>query len=645
MAFGCITQYIEYWSKVTPYKIAYTFFEYINGKRSETHITCRELYEKSCDYATYLKGNGVKKGDRVIIFAEQRPETIYSIYGTLLMGGIFILIPLPVNVNKRNRFSSTVESSKAKYIICKGKEEELIDEAINIINIDDIPMGEGKRFVLESNLEDIACLQYTSGSVNSPKGIMFSNKNIIASMKIMKLAYEIEEEEVNVSWLPFFHSMGLLVTIFLGAYTNARNIIMSLEVFQESPMRWLNAISKYSATIVIAPNSAYMTCSKMISVEERLKLDFSNVRHMINCSEIIQKSNWDTIEEAFGQYGLKPNTLRPMYGLSEATGPVSIGNGELCFIEADWAEVRNNRIMACTDKKKDTKTMSGVGKLVAGLKTLIINPITLEECAEHEIGEIWVQGASVAEGYWNNESVTKDTFKARLTMYEGDFLRTGDLGTLIDGELYITGRIKEMMVINGRNIYAKDIEINLKDNIEELKDVVMYAFTMPIKKRERIIIGIEYCNAQDETYIELVKKINQVMYKYFEFEAYDVFFTEENGLPRTDNGKLALMKIYHAYVDKNIEVLFSSRQYEKNKPSSEFTETQIQVKNIFEKVLDTKCNSVNDNFLNLGGSSLDIYNLLMQLKTAFNIYIGVKDFISNPTIGQLDEFIQKKKMQ
>nr|WP_302595339.1 non-ribosomal peptide synthetase [uncultured Cellulosilyticum sp.] len=645
MSENSIIQYLEKNSIETPNKMAFNFFSYVNDKKRDLKISCKEVFEGAKAYATYFKEVGVCKGDRIIICAEQRPETIYAIYGSLMVGGVFILVPTPKDKNKEERLISTINSSNAKYIVYNGVKLEVFKMfSMTLINVNQIKVENIQyvKWVEEIKSQDIACLQYTSGSTNDPKGIIFTHENIITCMELLQSAYHLTEKDISTSWLPLFHSMGLLVGIFYNAYVNRSDYIMDIEVFKEKPIRWLKAISKYGATFILAPNSAYMTCTKVITTEELLNLNFSKVKYMVNCSEIIQRSNWEIIFDTFSKCGLSPTALCPMYGLSEATGPVSVGDGKLKFFEADWLEVQNNKVVSPTIQTKKTKVMSGVGKLIDGLKVIIVDPKTLTECHEHEIGEVWVQGKSIAAGYWNDPRLTKEVFRARLEGDEGEFLRTGDLGTIIGGELYITGRIKEMMVINGKNIYAKDIELYIKSNIPELKLITLYAFTMAIKKGERIIIAVEYSGEKAGIPL-LVKKINEVLYAYFTIEAYDVFFILPNELPRTENGKLALMKIYHKYVNKEFEILYSSKLVRKNKAKTEFNEVQLKIKKIFDRILDTNCTSITDNLLDLGATSIEVCNLVTQLKKTFDVKVTLKQIIKDPTIQGIEESILKNK--
>ena len=638
-----IIGYLKKWSIETPYKIAYTFFRYVEGKRNEQHITWRQLYEESVYYARYFEAIGIEKGDRVIILADQTPETLYAIYGVMMMKGIFIVTPSPQNSNKEKRLLTTLESSGAKCIVYSGEEIEYIKQLnVRIINTAEVEYIENEKTYDDISLEDVVCLQYTSGSVNAPKGIMCTHKNVMAAVRDMQNGFNQNENDINVSWLPFFHTMGLLMGIFFNAYVNRRDIIMSLEVFQENPIRWLKAISNYRATYILAPNSAYMTCIRMVLEEDKKHLDFSELKYVSSCSEIIQKSNWDALLNTFGECNLTKDKLYPSYGLSEAAGAVTAGKGEVEYFEADWEELKRNRVVEASTPDSPTRTMAGVGKVIKGITVKIVNIETKKVCEEHEIGEIWIQGDCVAKGYWDNEEATNETFKAKLPGYEGEFLRTGDLGVFIGDELYITGRLKEMMVINGRNIYAKDIELYIKEEIPQLKSATMYAFTVPVRKKERIIIGIEY-KADKEVLKKLAKEINVVMYKYFSVEAYDILFLEDRKLPRTDNGKLALMKIYHAYIGKKIEYIFSSRKCEKEQPTTEFSEDQLRIKHLFEKILGVTCNSNKDSFLDMGGSSLEIFNLIKQLKEMFDVKLSLKEIIKDSSIEGIEQMIVRNK--
>ncbi|MBE6049197.1 MAG: hypothetical protein E7214_00670 [Clostridium sp.] len=633
-----ILDFIKQWGKEAPNKKAYNFLQ--DNEDNNVCVTFKELYEGIIRYASCLQEKGVKKGDRIIIFGEQSIETIYSIYGTLMVGAIFVIVPTPVDKSKQERFIFAAKSSEAKYVFCKKKilEEINIDTKIPVIDVLEI-RNEGTYNFVEEDIdeEDIAALQYTSGSINEPKGIMWTHKNIIESMK--SLSKYNPEGNTFVTWLPFFHSMGLLTGVLLNVYVGNTNVILTTDRFVSNPLEWLVKISEYRSSMVWAPNSAYITCANLVSKGKYLNLDLSNVKCMINCSESINSSDWEKIASAFGSYGLSEDVLQGQYGLTEATGEVS--GGPVYNLDVDGRKLQENIIEIANSRTKEVKTLSGVGKIIDSVKVLIVNPETLKKCNNNEVGEIWVKGDKIAKGYWKNKEKTKESFKAVILGEEGCFFRTGDLGCIYEDQLYILGRMKEVVIVNGHNIYLRDIEINLKKEIIELEDAVVYSFSVNIDNKEQIIVGVE--GSFDSKFGKIAKEIKIVFHRYFGIDPYDILILPPEKLIRTDNGKFALGKNRKAYLSNDLEILYSCKRARTNKKNTNFTTKGLEIKTIFEEVLDVKCNYVEDDFFDLGGDSLKTVVLVKQLSEHFKIKIDSDDLVDYRTIKDIEKLIEIKQ--
>lgn len=628
-----ILDLLQEWNEKTPDKTAYIFL------KNEETVSYSKLYKSARHYAAYLQSLGVAKGDRVIIFGEQNLEIVSAIYGTLMVGGAFILVPTPVDEGKYQRFKYTLDSSQAKYIICDKAGKQTLKKDINamIIDVADVK-GEYEYMKVPVDGNDIACLQYTSGSINQPKGIIWSHQNIMASME--DLARYTFAEDTFVTWLPFFHSMGLCTGVLLNIYSNLTNVVLETSQFVKQPIEWLRKISEYRSTMVWAPNSAYLTCINLLMHEEGLDIDLSCVKYMINCSESIQASDWDQIASGFEKYGLSKTALYAIYGLSEATGAVS--GGRVYNIEVDANQLQAHQVQLADEHTVQSKVLSGVGTIPKSIEVYIVNPETLIPAKENEVGEIWVQGDKIAKGYWQNEEATKESFYATLKGHEGAFLRTGDLGSIVNGQLYIIGRMKEMFIINGHNIFPRDIEFNIKQEVQELKNAIVYAFSINVKNRERVVVGIE-ADFPESVYESVTKAAKKVVYKYFEIEPYDVFIVAPNGLERTDNGKLALAKNKTAYLQESFNVCYSTKNKVKDGASTVFTPRQLEIKQIFEHILNTECTSTEDDFFELGGSSLKTVILVKELSTAFETEVTSEDLLDYSSVAALDKLISIKQ--
>jgi acyl-CoA synthetase (AMP-forming)/AMP-acid ligase II len=301
----------------------------------------------------------------------------------------------------------------------------------------------------------LAFLQYTSGSTATPKGVMVSHGNLLHNEAIIQQAFAQTSESVIVSWLPLYHDMGLIGNVLQPLYVGAHSVLMSPVAFLQSPFRWLKAISHYRATTSGGPNFAYDLCVRKITEEQKAGLDLSSWQLAFNGAEPIRAETLDRFAKAFASCGFRREAFFPCYGLAEATLFVAgktQSNAPAVIKHFETAALSNNRVIEATDESQDRLSLVGCGGPGMGQTILIVNPETARVCPPGDVGEIWVSGASVAGGYWNQPEATERTFHASLAESSaGPFLRTGDLGFLQAGELFVTGRLKDLIIIRGRN--------------------------------------------------------------------------------------------------------------------------------------------------------------------------------------------------
>jgi acyl-CoA synthetase (AMP-forming)/AMP-acid ligase II len=340
----------------------------------------------------------------------------------------------------------------------------------------------------------LALLQYTSGSTAVPRGVMVSHGNLLENSAHISQAFEITSESGSVTWLPVFHDMGLTNGIIQPLYGGRRCVFMPPQSFLQRPVRWLQAVSHYKATISGGPNFAYEMCVRKITPEQCGALDLSSWKVAYNGAEPVRADTLRRFAATFASCGFRPNFFYPCYGLAEATLIVSGGlvKDEPILCTTQVAALEHNGVVETSDRRLNVRTLVGSGHAVADTRIVIVHPESLTACAPDEVGEIWVSSPSVAQGYWNRPEETGLTFRAYLAdTGEGPFLRTGDLGFLRDGELFVTGRLKDLIIIAGRNLYPNDIELTVEQSHAVVRPGCCVAFSVDVGDEERLIIAAE----------------------------------------------------------------------------------------------------------------------------------------------------------
>jgi acyl-CoA synthetase (AMP-forming)/AMP-acid ligase II len=344
--------------------------------------------------------------------------------------------------------------------------------------------------------DTLALFQYTSGSTAAPKGVMISHANLLHNSAYINHAFELTPDSVSVTWLPAFHDMGLVDGIIQPLYTGFPCFLMSPQSFLQRPVRWLQAVSRYQATHSGAPNFAYDLCVSKITPDQRRTLNLSGWRSAYNGAEPIRTGTLERFAEAFQPCGFRLSSFYPCYGLAEATLMVSGGFLQdasiRCTVQAP--ALAQNQVVEASVQQQNVRTLVGCGHAMPECKTKIViaHPESLTQCSLGEVGEIWVSGPSIAQGYWNRLEETERTFRAYLAdTGEGPFLRTGDLGFLKDDELFVTGRLKDLIIIDGRNHYPQDIELTAEQSHPDIRAGCCAAFSVDVADEERLVVAAE----------------------------------------------------------------------------------------------------------------------------------------------------------
>ena len=453
-----------------PERLAYVFLA--DGEEEEARLTYAQLDERARAVAALLQELGIDRqdgGGRALLLFPTGPDYVAAFYGCLYAGVTAVPAYPPRPNRPMPRIQAIAADARAGVAlttsaILSGVERRVADlpdlQALAWRATDVLDAGASSSWrEPRIGADTLAFLQYTSGSTASPKGVMVSHANLLHNEALIRDACGHREDTPCVSWLPLYHDLGLIGNMIQSLYVGTPCTLMAPVAFLQSPIRWLRAVSRYRAHTSGGPNFAYDLCARKITPEQAEGLDLSSWRVAFNGAEPVRAETLERFARAFEPYGFRSEALFPCYGLAETTLIVSAGAATAPPVVGRFraGELARHRAVEAPEEV-ETRELVGCGQVLGDLEVAIVEPESLARRAEGEVGEVWVAGGSVARGYWDRPEVTAETFEARTADGAGPFLRTGDLGFLRGGELYITGRIKDLIIIRGANHYPQDIE-------------------------------------------------------------------------------------------------------------------------------------------------------------------------------------------
>jgi amino acid adenylation domain-containing protein/non-ribosomal peptide synthase protein (TIGR01720 family) len=489
----------------TPQRVGYVFLK-DGTSNTELSLSYHELDLKIRRLAAQLQ-QVATPNDRAILFYPQGLDYVIAFYACLYAGVIAIPTYPPHHRRPDKRIQSIVKDAQPMLVLTTSAAMKHKDEYIkNTPELaQSIWIDSTKTEDIADNWEmpditanQIAFLQYTSGSTGQPKGVQVSHDNIMHNSEYIKTAFQLSEQSVSVTWLPSFHDMGLIDGIIQPVYCGFLGVIMPSVKFLQKPLLWLQNIAHYKATHCGGPNFGYDLCVQKISDEERQQLDLSHWYSAYNGAEPINQATLERFTQTFAECGFKPNYFYPCYGMAETTLMVSGGELEqtyrTCVVDANRLG-KHQVVKLNSDEYRDKKTVREIvscGHIWLDAQVEIVNPETLQRCQANEVGEIWVKSKSVTQGYWQKPEINEEIFNACIAnTNEKGFLRTGDLGFIDDGELFVTGRLKDVIIIRGRNYYPQDIEATMEKSHFTLKNNACAAFSVEIDGEEKLIVAVE----------------------------------------------------------------------------------------------------------------------------------------------------------
>ncbi len=623
-----------------------------DGETEAGVLTYGELDHRARAIAARLQSL-CAQGERAILLYPPGLDYIAAFFGCLYAGVVAVPAYPPQRKRMLGRLRAVLTDSGASLALAPAK----VHAGVERLNRQDSGMAEfGEVQWLETDVpaegietiwrtlsvagETLAFLQYTSGSTGTPKGVMVSHENLLHNQRMIQEAFGHGEHTTVLGWLPLYHDMGLIGNVLQPLYLGRPCVLMSPVHFMQKPFRWLSAISRYRATTSGAPNFAYDLCVRQISVEEREQLDLSSWSVAFNGAEPIHAGTLDRFTDMFGRYGFRREAFYPCYGLAEATLFVSGGeHGAAPILTlAEKAVLEKGEVVVASRADSSASRLVGCGRPAVDQQLVIVNPDTFLRCPHGHVGEIWVKGASVAQGYWNREETTAQTFAATLgDTGEGPFLRTGDLGVIHHDELFIVGRLKDLVIIRGRNHYPHDIEATVQDSHSSLRPGCGAVFSIPVDDEEQLVVVQEVTGHSSIALDSVAAGVGRAVTEHHEVQVFAVVLIKPGTLPKTSSGKVQRHLCRAKFLAHKLDVVYTTSHPERVDRGTGvgFEEAKddilTRVVGVWAQVLGRPHVGPHDNFFELGGDSLRGTQVLAKLQDVYGVDLPLESLFDAPT--------------
>jgi acyl-CoA synthetase (AMP-forming)/AMP-acid ligase II len=554
-----------------PEKVALTYLK--DGDEVSVCLTFREFRALAMVLAQRLQSDGLQRGDRVVVSLISGAHFLIVFVACLYAG----LVPVPVkSVSNRaslEKLASVAGDAQPKIVFSERSLEAALGGGTDLhlspalralsrlpwlpkpdlADLQGAALDAGPAVRAHSaQPDDIAFVQYTSGSTASPKGVCVTHRNLVHNISVIQHAFQATCDDVYLTWLPLYHDMGLVGSALFALGIGAHCVMMPPAAFAMRPVRWLRNVDKYRATITGGPNFAYRTLARPRVVAMAQGLDLGSLRVMYCGSEPIAPDAVRTFQQAYAANNLASGAFFPCYGMAEATLMLSggpLGREPVFAFEGQGAVA-----------DKHAREVISCGRIMCQ-ELLIVDPVTRLPVEEGAQGEVWVRGDSVAAGYWNNTQATRDTFQAQLASVPGrSYLRTGDLGFSRDGEVYINGRLKEVIIFNGNNHYPQDIEACASLAIDPTLGAKAACFSLHTDQAEDVVLFQELIQADGRGITpsrseQLIKRIKHDVYQQFSIPLKKVVLVKRNAIPCTTSGKIARLVCRNLYLQGELDGL------------------------------------------------------------------------------------------
>jgi fatty-acyl-CoA synthase len=536
------------------------FLIFMDLKNRETRVSAADILEHGLAVSRFLLSRGIEKNDKVVVMLPTGANFAYVYFGILMAGGVPVPVSQPAGTSNISKYLDNltyiIRDSEAKFFITYEKIKLIAGSLMNISNLvkgfildDEIfahPVTDDRYRLPDIAPDDLALIQYTSGTTSKPKGVMLSHRNLLHNVHGIGLASAMTESDVGISWLPMYHDMGLIGGFLTTMYWNLELVLMMPEAFLFRPIWWLENMTRYRATICVAPNFGYHYCTTRIDDSSMHKLDLGSLRLALNGAEPIDRITLTKFLKKFKPCGLREDIFLPVYGMAEnslaATFPSLDRTTVVHRFRRDKLEEKHVAVDSDSTNSKEYIDLVSVGYPLPGQEVRIVNE-SGKTLREREIGEVCVKSPSLSSGYYNNPEATGEAIKK-------GWLHSGDMGFILDGMLFISGRIKEMIIKRGKNIYPYDVE-RIASTVKGIRLGCCAAFDVHNEDQgtEDLVLVCETTVKDKDELERLGREVHNEIFSRLGIAPDDIRLVPKETIPKTTSGKVQRILCKKIYLE------------------------------------------------------------------------------------------------
>ncbi|MGC3981070.1 MAG: amino acid adenylation domain-containing protein [Steroidobacteraceae bacterium] len=616
-------------------------FRFVDDHGEYAQLCYDSLDQQARRLAARLQALGMT-GQRAVLMHPPGPEYVLALLGCFYAGVVAVPAYPPRFNRPMERLRDLVVDADARLALTtqtalqriqKQASTDVALSGLSWLATDDLPADCSADSWTQPSLDadSIALLQYTSGSTSAPKGVVITHGCFRNNVQSMAQALNVTADDRLVTWLPPYHDMGLVGGLLAPLFVGMEAVVLSPVSFMQRPLRWLSAIAEYRATISGGPNFGYELCTRRITQVQCEQLDLSHWRVAFCGAERVRAGTLQQFANHFATSGFKPEAFAPCYGMAEATLGVSFSTEGLRYADAE-----SHQPISVTSSSNVAQQISvSCGRVIPGVQLRVVDHQTLQVVPEGAVGELWIQSNAMAKGYWRKPEQTTETFNVALSGESGEWLRTGDLGFMQQGELHVLGRLKDLIIIRGVNVYPEDIEALVERVHDDLRPAGAVAFSIERDNEEQLVVVQEINpGVKDLDAVAISAQMQRVIAEAMQLAVQHVVLVEPGGVPRTSSGKVQRRRCRELYLAGQLPVIHDSKAA-KNPLVAATPELVNQVAHLMADLLQVEALAPDDDFFWLGGHSLLATQLASRVRNVFDIDLPLSVIFSASTPQRL----------